>query len=187
MALRPRGSSSSTSAPATRSRGRYVLRSSKEQGQSLRRLDPRGGRRHRRAEVALPGGARRQLGLRQRAAPDPCGPADRRAHAQGDHAGEQERVLLRDRSRHRPVHLGAAVLAGHVGEGHRSEDRPADRERRGVLRHRRDPDLAGRRRRAQLVADGVQPDDRARLHSDVHAQQLLVRGGDDVRARSRAA
>ena len=51
-----------------------------------------------------------------------------------------------------------AVLAGHVGQGHRSEDRPSDRERRGVLRDRRDPDLAGWRRRTQLVADVVQPD-----------------------------
>ena len=107
---------------------------------------------------------------------------DRRAHAQSDHAGEQERVLLRDRSDHRPVHLGAAVLLRHVGEGHRSEDRPADRERGGVLRHRRDPDPAGRRRRAQLVADVVQPDDRPRLHPDVDQQQLLVRGGAEVRA-----
>ena len=31
------------------------------------------------------------------------------------------------------------VLEGHVGQGHRSEDGPADRERRGALRHRRDP------------------------------------------------
>ena len=35
-----------------------------------------------------------------------------------------------------------------------------------------DPDLAGRRRRAQLVADVVQPDDRAHLHSDVDAQHF---------------
>ena len=48
------------------------------QGQSLRRLDPRRPRRHRRVEVALPGGAGRQLGLRQRAAPDARGPGDQR-------------------------------------------------------------------------------------------------------------
>ena len=39
---------------------------------------------------------------------------------------------------------------------------------------------ARRRRRAQLVADVVQPDDGPRLHPDVDQQQLLVRG----RARS---
>ena len=177
-----------------RSRGRSRLRRHRQraavdvppsliegQGQSLRGLDPCGRRRYRSAEVALPGRARRQLGLRQRAASDPRGPADRRAHAQGDHAGEQERLLLRDRSDHGTVHLGAAVLVRHVGEGHRSEDRPADRERRGVLRHRCDPDPAGRRRGAQLVADVVQPDDGSRLHPDVDQQQLLVCGGAEVR------
>ena len=44
-----------------------------------------------------------------------------------------------------------------------------------------DPDLAGRRRRAQLVADVVQSDVRSRLHPDVNEQQLLVRGGAEVR------
>ena len=48
------------------------------QGQSLCGLDPGGGRRHRRVEVALPGRARRQLGLRQRPASDPRRPHDQR-------------------------------------------------------------------------------------------------------------
>ena len=66
---------------------------------------------------------------------------------------------------HRPVHLGAAVFASHLGQGHRSEDRTADRQSGGLLRHRADLDLARRRRRAQLVADVVQSDRRADLHS----------------------
>ena len=107
------------------------------QGQPVRLLDRRRGRRHRRAEVALPGGARRQLGLRQRAAADPGHPAHQRPRSQGDHAGQQERLLLRDRSDHRPVHLGAAVRLRHVGQGHRPEDRPPDGQPRSVLRHRR--------------------------------------------------
>ena len=49
----------------------------------------------------------------------------------------------------------------HVGQGDRPEDRPADREPGGVLRHRADSDHAGRRRRAQLVADVVQSGRRA--------------------------
>ena len=50
------------------------------QGQPVCVLDPRRRRGHRRAEMALPGRAGRQLGLRQRAAPDPRRPQDRRAH-----------------------------------------------------------------------------------------------------------
>ena len=81
------------------------------QRQPLCLLDPRGGRRHRRVEVALPGRAERHLGLRQRAASDAGRPDDQRPPAQGDHAGEQERVLLRDRSDHGPVHLRRPVFA----------------------------------------------------------------------------
>ena len=77
--LRPRGRSSSTSAPATPSRGRSTCARRKDKDNLYACVDPRRGRRHRRAEVALPGRARRQLGLRQRAAPDPRRPADQRA------------------------------------------------------------------------------------------------------------
>ena len=35
------------------------------------------------------------------------------------------------------VHFGGAVLAGHVGKGHRPEDRPSDRQPAGAVRHRR--------------------------------------------------
>ena len=75
-----------------------------------------------------------------------------------------------------------AVLAGDVGQGDRSEDRPADGEPGGVLRHRADSDHAGRRRRAQLVADVVQSGGRADLHSDLDQQQLDLRGGNQVRS-----
>ena len=66
--------------------------------QSLHRLDPGRAREHRRTGVAFPDDARRQLGLRRDAAADAGRPDDRRPPAQGDHAGEQERLLLRSGS-----------------------------------------------------------------------------------------
>ena len=102
--------------------------------------------------------------------------------AQSDHAGEQERVLLRARSAHRAVHLGRTVLAGHLGQGDRSEDRPADRQSGGALRHRADHDLAGRRRRAQLVADVVQSRRPVSTYIPTSTfNSFDLRGGADVR------
>ena len=124
----------------------------------------------------------RHLGLRQRAAPDAGQPHDQRPPAQSHHAGEQERLLLRDRSPHGAVHLGRAVFPRDLGQGHRSEDRAADGEPGGLLRHRADPDHAGRRRRAQLVADVLQSRRRPHLHSHVDQQQLDLRGRAEVRS-----
>ena len=133
---------SSTSAPATRSRGRSMHRSSKDKDNlyvcSILAVDVDTGELKWHYQV-VPGDNWDFDSVQHLILADLH---DQRPHAQGDHAGEQERLLLRARSGHRPVHLRAAVLAGHLGEGHRSEDRPADRERRGVLRHRRDPDLS---------------------------------------------
>ena len=114
-------------------------------------------------------------------------PHDQRPPAQSDHAGEQERVLLRDRSAHRSVHLGGPVLPRDLGQGDRSEDRAADGQSRSALRHRADPDHAGRRRRAQLVADVFQSGGRPGLHSDVDQQQLDLCGRAEVRPAARAA
>ncbi len=50
-----------------------------------------------------------------------------------DHAGEQERILLRARSHERRVHLGLRDVAGQLGDRHRCEDRPAEHPSRRVL------------------------------------------------------
>ena len=55
---------------------------------------------------------------------------DRRPAAQGADAGAEERLLLRARSHQRQVDLGEAVRAGELGDGDRSEDRPAGRRSR---------------------------------------------------------
>ena len=100
---------------------------------------------HRRVEVVFPDGARRLLGFRQRAAADAGRHHHQRAAAQGDHAGQQERLLLRDRPRHRPVHLRPAVREGHLGQRARSKHRTAHRESRSALRRRAHHDLSRRR------------------------------------------
>jgi PQQ-dependent dehydrogenase (methanol/ethanol family) len=69
-------------------------------------VDPGAQARHRPAGVALPAGARRSVGLHHHAADDARRPSHRRPHAQGAAAGAEERLLLRDRSDHRALHLG---------------------------------------------------------------------------------
>ena len=81
------------------------LRSPKRRRQPLSLLDRRAHARHRRLRLALPDHAGRPLGLQRRAADDARGPDHRRPAAQGDHAGAEERVLLRARSAHRRVHF----------------------------------------------------------------------------------
>ena len=68
--------------------------------------------------------------------------------------------LLRDRSRHGPVHLRPALRESHLGEGTGRAHRPAVRQSRGALRHRDHSDFSRPGRRAQLVADVVQSDAR---------------------------
>ena len=82
------------------------------------------------------------------------------------HAGEQERLLLRDRSDHRRVHFGVAVRAAELVRGDGQEDRPAVHPPARVLRHGSGDDLPGPDRRAQLVADVVQSADRTDVHPD---------------------
>ena len=90
-------------------------------------VDRRAQRRHRRVRLALPGDARRQLGLHRDAADDPRRPHDRRRAAQGDHAGAEERLLLRPRSRQRQVHLGEELRRRQLGDRLRRQ-RPAGRD-----------------------------------------------------------
>ena len=85
--------------------------------QPLPGVDRRAQRRHRQVRLALPDDAGRQLGLQRRAADDPRRPDHRQPAAQGDHAGAEERLLLRARSRHRQADLGRAVRVHVVGDG----------------------------------------------------------------------
>ncbi len=74
---------------------------SRRRRQPVSVVDRRAQRRHRQVRLALPDVARRQLGLQRRAADDPRGHSLRQPDAQGDHAGAEERLLLRARSRGR--------------------------------------------------------------------------------------
>ena len=87
-----------------------------------------------RAEVALPDGPWRRVGLRQRAADDPRGLEHQWQDAQGHHAGQQERLLLRARPHHGRVHLRPTLLASHLGEGDRSKDGTAHHQQRSEVR-----------------------------------------------------
>ena len=78
-------------------------------------LDRRAERRHRQIRLALPGDARRQLGLHLDPADDPRRPHDRRPAAQGDDARAEERLLLRDRPHQRQVHLGEELRRRELG------------------------------------------------------------------------
>ena len=116
--------------------------------------------RDRRTGLALPDHARRQLGLHRDAAHDPRRPRDRREAAQGDHAGAEERLLLRARPRDRRVPLREAVREAHLGEGPRREG-PPDRVPDGNYDRSDEADLARADRRSQLAADGLRSEDRA--------------------------
>ena len=93
--------------------------------------------------------------------------------AQGDHAGAEERLLLRARSRHRRAALGRSVRGSDLGDARRPEDRtPRRSARRGVQGqgHLHSPRPA---RRAQLAGDVVQPAHRPGLHSGAGQRPLL--------------
>ena len=122
--------------------------------QSLHRLDHRAEAEDRRLRLALPDHPGRHLGLRRHPAHDPRGPRDRRPAAQRADAGLEERLLLRARPRHRRADLGGQLRGGHLGQGHRCQERATDRESRRA--HRQDRQALRRRagtgRRAQLAA-----------------------------------
>jgi hypothetical protein len=97
--------------------------------QPVPRLGGRARPRYRQVRVALPGDARRQLGLHLHAVDDPGQRQARRQGAQGAAACAQERLLLRHRSHQRQVHLGEELRRCELGHRLRQE-RPADRDRR---------------------------------------------------------
>ena len=140
-------------------------------------LDPRDQSRQRRAGVALPDDAGRHVGLHRGAADDAGGSDDRRPPAQGDHAGAEERVLLRARSRHRRAARGGSVRRGELGDARRPEDRTAGRDSRRRLQGQGHLHPPGSARRPQLAGDVVQPEDRAGLHSGA-GQRPLLRAAD---------
>ncbi len=93
---------------------------------------------YRRLRLALPDHARRHLGLHRDAAPDPRRSHHRRHAAQGDHAGAEERLLLRARSRERGVPLGRCLCLPDLGQGHRRRRPPGpQRTRRATSARRR--------------------------------------------------
>ena len=87
---------------------------------------------------------------------------------------------------HRRVHLGVAVRAAQLGDGHRQEDRPAVHS---SATRSTDPQpvtiLPGADRRAQLVADVVQSADRPRVHPvvDGHVDDLHLQPGFRIPGR----
>ena len=89
----------------------------------LHRIDPRRPRRQRRPCLVLPDGTRRPLGLRRRQKLILADlKIDGAAH-HGDHAGEQERILLRLRPRDREAALGQELHIRELGLRYRHEDR----------------------------------------------------------------
>ena len=89
---------------------------------------------YRRVEMVLPDGPRRFLGLRQRAAVDAGGHHDQGTATQGDHAGQQRRVLLCAGPRDGAIHFRPAVRSGDLGEGSQRRDRAADHKSGSALR-----------------------------------------------------
>ena len=161
--LRPR-----TQPDVRRHRQRLAVGASQAQPEGRRQpvpgVDRRAQPRHRQVRLALPGNARRQLGLHVDPADDPRRPEDRRQAAQGDPACAEERLLLRHRPHQRPVHLGEELRRHQLGHRLRQEgpaDRDADRTR-GRPPARDHPEPV---RRAQLAFDVVQPADGPRLHA----------------------
>ncbi len=96
--------------------------------QPLSGLDRRAECRHRKICLALPGNARRPLGLYRDPADDPGRHQHRRRAAQGDPARAEERLLLRHRPHQRQVHLGEKLRRRELGDRLRRQ-RPADRGR----------------------------------------------------------
>ncbi len=145
----------------------------------------------------LPGDARRQLGLHRDAAHDPGRPRDRREAAQGDHAGAEERVLLRARPRRPASSSRAEPYAKQTWAKGLDARGPPDRVARGRLRREHEGGVAGADRQPQLAADGLRSEDRPRLHPDPGAarrlrarqalpvQEGLVEHGERVRREPR--
>ena len=95
--------------------------------QPVHRFDPRAVAEHRHAEVALPAGASRRVGLRLRQPADPVRHAGARAAREGARRGEQERLSLHPQPRD--------GTAGAPDQGNAGADR--DRARPASSRGRR--------------------------------------------------
>ena len=115
--------------------------------------------------LALPDGARRDLGLHRDTAHHGREPEFQRRYSARNHAGAEERLLLRARRENRRAHFGRAVRARELGDARRSCNRAARRKSRGALRQDRQGGVrhAHGPGRAQLAADVVQPEYGARL------------------------
>ena len=101
-----------------------------------------------------------------------------------DHAGVEERLLLRARPRDGAVHLGRGVRGRrHVGDRARRRDRTADRIAERLCRLRRRDRLAKPERRAQLEPDGLQPGDRARLCAGQGRHEIAARARSRLEVR----
>ena len=110
--------------PADRHADRRLLRRPPAGGQPVRREPGRTRHRDRPADVALPGGAPRRLGLRLPGRSQPHRYHRRRPSHQGDRPGEQAGLHLRLRPRHR--------RAGLADRGTAGRDRHRPRRRRAV-------------------------------------------------------
>ena len=153
-------------APATRRRSttgpaRTGRRGAAAGRQPLHQLGHRARSRHRQAQILPPGAAARRLGLRQlgRRVPD-----DRARRPQARGASEQGRLRLRLRPHQRQGRECLAAGEEHqLRQGHRSEDRRADRPARPRRAARQVHPLPGDRRRHQLELRLLQPEDRPLL------------------------
>ena len=107
-------------------RGRQSVRRQHEadRHQPVHRFDHRAVARHRHAEVALPAGAPRRLGLRLGQPADPVRHAGARAAREGARRGEQERLSLHPQSRDR--------AAGACDQGDAGADRDGAARRAAV-------------------------------------------------------
>ena len=111
---------------------------------------------------------------------------DRREAAPRDHAGAEERVLLRDRSQDWEIHFRRGAAKNYLGQGPRSEDRPADRSipRRTTARRR---PSSGRGRAAGTCGRECRsiPQTHLVYLTPGMASQLQLRAGDGIQARAR--
>jgi outer membrane protein assembly factor BamB len=122
-----------------------------------------------------------QWGLRCDSAPSACGYSDRQPKSEGGHAGEQEWLLLRNRSRNRRIHLGVRDVAGELGDGNRSKNRPSQcSPGRALFFHEGCDGISGAN--AQYVADVVQSEHGSDLCSDCRRKHIQLRGVGNLRS-----
>ena len=109
--------------PPARDSVERLLRRPSSRRQPLRREPGRARRAHRRAEVALPGGASRTLGLRLPVRAEPGRRHRRRQAREGGGAGLEAGLHLRLRARHRQAAVADRGAAGREERRTRRVDR----------------------------------------------------------------